>query len=147
MARQMVQGLRELDRALGELPKAAGKAVLRRVARAALKPVEDAARSLAPVADGTLRDSITTGTRLTKRQASQARRETKSSIEMHTGTSNQAAVPQEFGTAEHGAQPFMRPAWDQNQGQVLEHVGTELGSEIEKTAARGARKAAKLARG
>lgn len=121
--------------------------MLRRVAKAALKPVEDAARSLAPddprTASPDLKTSIVTSTRLTKRQAKAARKEGKSSIEMYTGTKDKAAVPQEFGTVNHGPQPFMRPAWDSNKDGVLKHVGEQLGSEIEKAAARLAKKRAK----
>lgn len=137
------EGGRELEAALSKLPASIGKPVLRRVSKAALKPVEDTARSLAPVADGQLRDSIVTSTRLTPRQAKAAKREGKSSIEMYTGTKNEAAVPQEFGTVNHAAQPFMRPAWDANKEGVLRHVGEQLGGEIEKAATRLAKKRAK----
>jgi HK97 gp10 family phage protein len=140
-----VEGLRELEQALAALGKVTGKAVLRRVAKERLKPLESAAKSLAPVEEGNLRESITTGTRLTRRQAALAKKATKSTVEMHMGTSHQAAVPQEFGTYFHGAQPFMRPTWDANKMSLLDGIAEDLGTEIDKAAARKARKAARLA--
>lgn len=138
-----VTGLRELEAALSQLPAATGKAVLRRVAKAALQPVASAAQALAPVREGQLQEQIVTSSRLTKRQAKTARKEGKSSVEMYAGTKNKAGILQEFGTVNHGPQPFMRPAWDSNKDGVLTYVGEQLGGEIEKAAARLAKKRAK----
>lgn len=141
-----IEGLKDLDRALGELPKAAGKAVLRRVARKALEPFDKAWRAKAPHLTGQLEESGGIGTKLTKRQARLNRkRDDKSSIEIFSGPNNPAAVPQEFGTFDQSAQPFMRPAWAETQDETLAIVKTELGTEITKTADRIARKAARLA--
>lgn len=141
-----VEGLKDLDRALGELPRAAGKAVLRRVARKALEPFDKAWRAKAPHLTGQLEESGGIGTKLTKRQARLNRkRDDKSSIEMFSGPNNPAAVPQEFGTVDQSAQPFMRPAWKQTQNQTLDLVKDGLGTEIAATAARIARKAARKA--
>jgi HK97 gp10 family phage protein len=143
-----VEGLKDLERALGELGKAAGKAVLRRVAVKALKPFDEAWRRNAPRLTGALEESGGIGTKLTRRQARMnKRREDKSSVEVFSGPNNPAAVPQEFGTVDQAAQPYMRPAWDSTQDEVLAIVSTELGGEIEKTAQRLARKKARLAAG
>jgi HK97 gp10 family phage protein len=135
-----VEGFRELEASLSELPKATGKAVLRRVLKAAGEPIMSSAQQKAPVLTGQLETSIVTSTRLSRRQARLARRVGKSTVEMHVGTKNEAAVPQEFGTARQGAQPFMRPAWDENKDQALDIIKSDLGSEIEKAAARLAKK-------
>lgn len=141
-----VEGLKDLDRALGELTKSAGKAVLRRVAKKALEPFDKAWRQKAPKLSGDLAQSGGIGTKLTRRQASLNRkREGKASIEIFAGPNNPAAVPQEFGTVDQRAQPFVRPAWEQTQDQVLTIVVEGLGSEIDKTAKRAAAKAARLA--
>lgn len=87
-----ITGLRELEKALAALPAATGKNVLRRVAKAALKPVEADTKALAPVDDGDLRDSYVTTTVLNKRQRGAAKREGKSSIEMYMGTNNRIFV-------------------------------------------------------
>jgi hypothetical protein len=54
-----------------------------------------------------------------------------------------AAWNQEFGNVNHGAQPFARPAWDQEAQPTLERVGRHLWDEFEKSRLRAARKAAK----
>lgn len=144
-----VEGFSELDNALKELPKATGKNALRRAARKALEPVMEAARSMAPVDDGTLRNSLKVATKLSKRQASIHRkmvRDDKASVEVYAGAS---ALPQahlsEFGTVNQAPQPFLRPAWDQNKDKVLDVMKTELGNEIEKAAKRLAKRAARKA--
>lgn len=152
-----ISGLRELDAALGALAeeygKPAGKAVLRRVADKALQPMAETARSMAPddpVTGGNdLKASIAVGGKLTKRQASMARKDqNKSTVTRYMGTADPAGVPQEFGTVNHGPQPFMRPAFEQEARPTIDRVGKELGPEIEKTAARLAkRRAAKAAKG
>jgi HK97 gp10 family phage protein len=152
-----VEGLSELDAALGDLAeeygKAAGKAVLRRVADKALQPMAEAARQMAPDDPATsgndLKASITVGGKLTKRQAALARKDQdKATVTRYMGTADPAGVPQEFGTVNHGPQPFMRPAWDAEKDGALKIVADELGPEIEKTAARIAkRRAAKAAKG
>lgn len=145
-----VEGLRELDRALGQLPKATAKNVLRRIGRKALEPVAKDAASRAPVDDGQLRDSIGVGTRLTRRQAALHRRSTrqagKSFIEIFAGA---GGVPQahlrEFGGDGAPPSPYMRPAWDGNKAGVLETIKRDLGAEITKAAARLAKRAARRA--
>ncbi|TZG26504.1 hypothetical protein [Sphingomonas montanisoli] len=155
MPREIVklEGFRELEVALKELPKAAGKSVLRRIARRALQLFIEAVRRLAPVggsADegrtpGVLRESYVIGSRLTRRQRRDAKREGKSSIELYAGTSDPAGVQQEFGNVNHRAQPHARPAWDQTKQDMLDLVGTDLGAEIEKTRTRLAKKVARIA--
>lgn len=146
-----VEGLRELDRALGELPKATGKAVLRRVLIKAGTPMANMMASLAPddpVTKGNdLRSSIGVGTKLSKRQAGLHRKmfkNDKAAAEVFVGA---GPVPhahlQEFGTVKHGPQSFARPAWDAKQGQVLDSIKTDLWTEIAKSAARLRKKAAR----
>lgn len=143
-----VEGLKELDAALGELPKAAAKATLRRIAVKALQPFDQAWRANAPHLTGQLDESGGVGTKLTRRQAALNRkREDKSFVEVFAGPDNPAAVPQEFGTVTQRAQPFVRPAWDATKDAALETVKTGLGDEIQKTAQRIARKAARRAAG
>lgn len=151
-----VEGLSDLDAALGALAAeygtAAGKGVLRRVGIKALQPMAETARGLAPDDPATggndLKNSITVGTKLNKRQAGLARKDQdKALVTVYMGTADPAGVPQEFGTVNHGPQPFMRPAWDSDKDGALKIVAGELGPEIEKTAARIAkRRAAKAAR-
>lgn len=153
MARTVVrvEGLSELDRALGELPKATGKAVLRRVLRKAAEPIAAAMRARAP-SDPTddlpdIIPSIGVGTKLSGRQAKMHRkmfRSDKASVEMFAGVGK---IPhshlQEWGTSHHAAQPFARPAWDATKAGALDIIVSDLGDEIDKAAKRLAKKAAK----
>jgi HK97 gp10 family phage protein len=151
-----VEGLSELDRVLGELPKSVARNTLRRVGIKALQPVAEAARKLAPDDPETggydLRNSITVGTRLSRRQTRLSRRAVRAGeadkhfAEVHAGPGPlPQAHLQEFGTVNHPPQPFMRPAWDSNKGAVLETVTRDLGGEIDKAAKRVAARKARLA--
>ncbi len=53
-----IDGLKELDRALGQLPKATAKATLRRVLKESAEPMARAARSKAPTEEYYLHESI-----------------------------------------------------------------------------------------
>lgn len=135
-----IEGLRDVERALGELPKATGKNVLRRVGRARLEPVAEGMRELVPVAQADLKDSIAVTTKNPRRH----RRE--SAVEVHAGPGRHPQGHlQEFGTQHHGPQPFARPAWDREKGNLLPGLADALWEEINKAAQRAARKAARLA--
>lgn len=138
-----VEGLKELEQALQRLPKANAKAVLRRTLKEAGEPVAKTARSLAPREMGYLRESIDVSPKLSSRQATMNNRQ--SPVEMYIGPgTDPAGHLQEFGTGPgHQAQPFMRPAWDQHKNEVLDIIANRTWLEIEKTAARLAKKAAK----
>jgi len=148
-----VEGLRELDAALGELPKTTGKAVLRRVLKKAGQPIADDMRAKAPddpVTHGNdLRSSIAVSTKLSKRQAKLHRKmfkNDKASAEVFVGAGPLPyAHLQEFGTAHHGPQAFARPAWDANKGRALDIIANDLGGGIMKAAKRLAKKAARQA--
>lgn len=145
MTKIRIDGLKELDRALGQLPKATAKATLRRVLKESAEPMARAARSKAPIEEGYLHESIDVSTRLNKAQSVLHRQEKRRDFqEMFVGTNNPAGVFQEFGTGPgHVAQPFMRPAWDGTKQQTLDQITTRLWGEIERSAARLAKKAAK----
>ena len=152
--KEQVEGLVDLDKALAELPKVTGKAVLRRVGMAALVPFVQRVRAMAPVdADpestpkrppGTLRDSYHVGTRLNRTQARTARREGKSYVEVYAGTNDPAGVQTEFGNAHQSAQPHARPAWEETKEDTLGIIKPRLWEEIDKARERLARKAARL---
>lgn len=139
-----IEGLRELDKALGELPKSTAKATLRRVLKDAGEPVARAARRNAPRKEMHLHESIDVSTKLSRRQAGLHRKEGGRAFqEMFVGTNDPAGVQQEFGNERHPAQPFLRPAWDAEKAGVLEHIANSLWGEIEKSAKRLAKKAAR----
>jgi HK97 gp10 family phage protein len=153
-----VSGLKDLDRALGELPKSVAKATLVRTLKKAGEPIAQAARAAAPIDDGTLRDSIVVSARLKNKvgmaefgaamkaglgvgAARAALRDARraagggSFAEMYVGPSLGKGVLryahlQEFGTSNHSAHPFMRPAWDSEKDAALSIIRRELGNEI-----------------
>jgi len=146
-----VEGLRDLEAALDDLSKSAGKGALRRALRTAAQPMADLAQSLAPRGDTqTLAPSIAVSTKLSKRQAGLHRRmfrNERAAVEMFVGAGPlPSAHTQEFGTQHHRAQPFMRPAWDQDHRAMLDRLGKEMRAEIDKAIQRAQRKAARLAR-
>lgn len=141
-----ITGLRQIEQALSNLPKATAKNVVRRVLKARAQPIAEAARRLAPVDRGDLTKSITVGTKLSKAQRSQHKKRTPGTVEMFIGAGrNPQAVLQEFGTAHHPPQPFMRPAWDSGKEQLLSGLKEDLWAEVQKAVGRQARKAAKAA--
>lgn len=142
-AKVKLTGFKELDRALAQLGKSTERSLLRRIAVKALEPVRDRAKELAPVDDGTLRDSIVIGSRLTRGAKKADRAAPREGVRVFLGTANRNAVPREFGSVRSPAQPYFRPAWDNGKGEALEYVKDNLGAEIEKTAARIAKRKAK----
>lgn len=156
-----IRGFRELDRALGELPKATARNVLRRVTKAALDPMATVAAGAAPHQTGRLSFSISVSERGTRRAewyGSRARfvapgvfrSDPKTSFTMAmgpaggTGALSYASFA-EFGTIDTPAHPYMRPAWDGGKDAALQHVKVSLGREIDMAAGRLARRAARRA--
>jgi HK97 gp10 family phage protein len=146
-----LEGFSDLDKTLGEFTKATAKGVLRRVLLKAGQPMADTMKALAPDDPGTgggdLKSSIAVSTKLSKRQAKSHRRKMKNEkafAEAFVGPGpDPAAWNQEFGNVNHGPQAFARPAWDQKQRETLDIIKSELATEIEKTAKRQARRAAR----
>lgn len=144
MANQFkVSGFRELSDALGEFKKSTERTVLRRVAIKALQPFVDTAKQFVPVDEGWLRNSIVIGSNLTRNAKSADRLQPKAGVRVFAGTANRNGVPREFGTWRTRPQPFMRPAWDATAPKILDQVQRDLAAEVDKTAARIARKAGK----
>ncbi len=71
--------------------------------------VMDTAKSIVPVDTGRLRDSI-------DYQITEDAEQITSIISPHT----EYAAFVEFGTSRQSPSPYMRPAWDMNQGQVFQ---------------------------
>jgi HK97 gp10 family phage protein len=131
-----IEGLRELDRALAELPKATARNTIVRTLKKAAAPVRDAAQSNAPKLTGELEQDIIIGTKLTKRQSSEVRRAGKSFAEVYIGTDLSRGMFTNFGTFKDPAQMWFDRAWAGTQDEALVTIKFELGTEIEKSAAR-----------
>jgi len=139
-----LEGGKDLEKALMELPKASAKASVRRVLKKAAQIIADAGRGNAPEREGGLKDSYGVGTRLTKRQRKLHRRE--SEVEVFAGPNDPAAVQTEFGNEHQAAQPHLRPAWDANKHDALDLVSEELWADVLKSIQRYQRRAASRAR-
>lgn len=138
-----IEGLKDVERALLELNEQVGTGrAARNVGLRALRSggeiLAREARRLAPKRDLHLSESIDVAATLTRSQ--RAKHAKQDPVEMFVGANNPAAIPQEFGTFKEPPQPFMRPAWDQTQDQVLKRISDTLMVEVEKAAQRAARK-------
>ncbi len=154
MTKFRIEGLKALDKALGQLPRATGKNVLRRVARKALEPIIDDAKGKVHVLSGRLRDSLAVSPKLSHRQKTlhvSMFANKRSSIEMFGGAGAHSFVGQavwtEFGVDRGGKRttphPFLRPAWDAGKMPMLNNIKQDLWTEIKRAADRVARKKAR----
>jgi HK97 gp10 family phage protein len=155
-----MEGWRELDKALGELPKATGRNAIKRALKTAGQPVLAEMRARAPVASGPYyagkgdkrrllqpgrkRDSLEISFTLNPVNRREQRNERKSFAEIHIGTRRGSTAHFfEYGTYKQPAQPYLAPAWAAKQDDALRILGQQLKVEIEKAAARYAKKMAK----
>lgn len=163
--RVKVEGLKEVQKALEELPRATQKNVMKRVLMERAKPIAAMAESMVPVDQGTLKKSIKVFARsgsegkkafakamrggASRKQAGQAARTANSAAAtqqvVYVSTTRQLphAHMQEFGTSKMAPNPYMRPAWDKHEPDMLKGLADDLWSEIRKAAARRAKKAAR----
>jgi HK97 gp10 family phage protein len=138
-----IEGLSELAAGLLELKTATATNVQKRALIKAAEPIMNDAQAHAPVRTGTLQKSITVSAKLSPRQRATSPRESK--VEIYIGPpSMPRAIVSEFGSVKESPRPFMRPAWDSNKAGALLAIKSILGNEIEKAAARAARKTARF---
>lgn len=170
-----IDGLKELDAALGELSKGAARGVLRRTLLRAGEPMRAAAERNAPEETGALKRSIILTSKIDNRagkseyaavmkaggskgQAVQALRDARreqgignSFAEVYMGPAKAGkrgsikAMVQEFGSVKQQPQPYMRPAFDSEAQNVLNGIKGELTAEIDKAVQRARRRALKAA--
>jgi len=161
MTTARLEGMTDLKAAFDGLSKATTKNVVRRAMIRALTPMERQAEALAPVGfTGELRRSIEVSAKLSGRQKAQHaadigaktvqtaegwRSTPQTVVFMFMGPSSSSkSIVQEFGSIYQSPQPYMRPAWDGGSMKMLDSIKDDLWAELEKAAARLARKAAKL---
>lgn len=137
-----VAGLDDLNRKLRQLGAKTGVAVLRKAARKAMKPVEDAMRQGAREDTGSLKASIGMRARAGSR-SSRSRAVTISvgPLKKSRGSGdgkqalnniNNKAISQEYGNAKQSAKPFIRPALDNNKSAILDTLKDEFKKELER---------------
>lgn len=147
-----VTGLRDLERALAELPAGTAKGVVRRVLKKELAPTAQIADSFWPGGGG---GAYKISSRITRSQRSDSTaRRGRSVVNMFVGSTHPLAHLIEFGTAprQHKSGkstgmasplPMLQPAWDMRKADMLDRIGKQMWIEIEKTVARRAKRAAK----
>lgn len=166
-----IEGLSELNQALGEFSKATSGNVLKRAVSTAGAMIAEEAIAIAPKDSGDLKREIKVGKAkiITPGKAAfaQAMREggTRAEAAAAARAANRAAggtgrsavtqvgptkragqgILQEFGTAHHKAQPFMRPTWDRHGPRAIDVMKEALVEEIDKAKQRAAKRAARLA--
>ena len=144
------KGFKELDRALAQLPRSTGKTAMSRALQEAGEPLGRKMRSGAPDQAGTLKESIDSGRKLSRRQAAVDRQILGSSRTMAKAYVGAGVLPhahmQEFGTRHHGPQAFARPAWNADRFALLERIKVEAWLQIKKSLARAERRAAAIRR-
>lgn len=166
-----VEGLKDLNDVLDDFSKATAGNILKRAVGTAGAYFAEHAIALAPERTGKLKKEIkvskpkiiTPG----KAAYAQAMRETGDKAEAsaaaraansaaggkgrsaitHVGPTKKAGqgLLQEFGTAHHKAQPFMRPTFDSDGPKMIDIIKDTLAEEIDKATKRAERKAARLA--
>jgi HK97 gp10 family phage protein len=117
-----VRGLDELGKQLGENSVTAIKRTLRRVEKECGKIWIEAMQERAPVDTGNLEESITYQTE-----------STEAGMTLYVGPDKGGyyGTFQEFGTRFQSAQPFVRPAFEDTQGEVIDKFGQVLAEELQ----------------
>lgn len=143
MIKLRVEGLKDLEQSLIELPKATSRNVVLRSLTLYAKRIASLASRLAPDDPGTrgkdLKSSIATQT--------VSARQRESSVEVAISWLKRIRHGgfQEMGSANNSPHPFLRPAFDENVPVVIAGLKQDLAAELEKARQRIARKAERLA--
>lgn len=137
-----MEGLRELDAALGQFTESKRRAIGRVALDNAGEITAKAARALVPVDTGGLRESIDVSGTLSKRQKAEHQKFAEQERFIGPDSRPQGHL-REFGGDGNAPQPFMRPAWDETKDAVLKRIGDELWVGIDKAAQAAARRAAR----
>lgn len=139
-----VEGFAELYKALDHLPDLAKRKGLEPLLVRALEPMKETAVYLAPDDPKTgppwdLKSSIKVAT---KRRGVKAYERLDAAI-AYMGPTREGypqAMMQEFGTINHVATPYMRPAFEADRGKALEIIKKGFAAQVEATVAKYGRR-------
>ncbi|MGB7407154.1 MAG: HK97-gp10 family putative phage morphogenesis protein [Pontixanthobacter sp.] len=152
-----IEGGKALEKALADLGDPVYmKRAARKALRTAAKPIVETAKSLVPVDEGDLRESIKQGAARKGRSIDsdyqvkqivaidrnvQPPREIEGRSKKYRdpGVAGVAGI-KEFGGPDQPAQPFMLPAWDAEKGASTKRIMDTLGPAIEDQARKKAAK-------
>ncbi len=108
--------------------------ILKPALQAGAQPFAEAARGLVRVRTGRLRDSIAVGDQLPPHAAS-VDQSSGALVEVFVGPGPYPeATTEEFGTLHEAPHPFMRPAWEQQQGAAVDAIVANLSGEFDRRA-------------
>lgn len=125
-----IQGLRELDAALAELPRAVERRVMGNAVRAGARVIASAAKQGVPVDTGALKKSIVV------RAGKRKRPGLVTALVGFLRPRSRIAHLVEYGTSHSAAKPFMRPALDGHGQEAAEKMKEALRAGIEREAAK-----------
>lgn len=118
MANVRLEGFAELERKFKRLDRAVGGAHLLAAVDAGAEILEEGMRSLAPV------DSGRGATRIMRETAKAT--PSRAEVDVGPGRSGFWLIFQELGTINHPAQPFMLPALDALDDDIVDEIRDEL---------------------
>lgn len=130
-----VEGFKEIEKNLFRLKGSTAKGNTRRAMKEALEPTARLMRSKAPRLSGILQESV----EVTSRANPPLPKRDPLEIAVGPGRSPQAII-QEFGSFKEPAQPYARPAWEEDKLNVLDRFAVFLWENVTKALGRQARK-------
>jgi HK97 gp10 family phage protein len=143
-----IYGFSDFDKVLTEMGNDFGytdvnKKVLIPALKAAIKVTEPIAQSLARVNTGKMRESIEVTARrpTTNDLESKYIYPTDAAIGVLSVKKSAVSLSEEFGTANKAGHPFIRPALESSQSQVLQALSNELNKKIQKYKSRNSKDA------
>lgn len=137
-----LEGGREIEKALGELKPSLRKPASRRAMVKTLGPFDTSWREKVRRRTGTYAESGGVGTKLSARQRAQHKKQSDQEVFAGPGPLAQA-IQEEFGNVRQAPQGDVRQAWAETKEDMPPALGRELWSEIEATARRAAKRAAR----
>lgn len=123
-----VTGLADLKLRLSGASEITDPSVVQPALLAGGEPVAEAARSIVRQRSGRLEQSIDVGTELSSHQADDG----ETGPVAYIGPASMAeAITEEFGTLHEAPHPYLRPAWEQQQGAAVEAIADALSAEFD----------------
>ena len=116
-----IEGDKELKRLLTDIAEKIVPNALPEIALRSVSLIETSAKERAPVQTGALRDSIIT----------EVIESSRYSVTLEVGPTVDYADDVEFGGIRRAAQPYLRPAADENEEAVVEALVDELNQLLE----------------
>lgn len=116
-----IKGVDKLEAKFAKLKERTRGEILKNAVRAGALPIQTAAVIKAPIEFGTLKRSI--HTEIVNASATHA--------EAEVGTDLEYAPYQEFGTSKMAAQPYLRPAFDEQSDAAKKEISAALKAQLD----------------